>query len=1682
MSKIDLSVIVACYNIENYLRPCLDSIANTYFPKSNMEVLMVDDGSTDHTKNIVDEYDHKFSNFKAIHEHNGGPSVARNTGMDHASGKYVAFVDGDDIVPPNAYSDLMYVAISKNSDMVTGFVHRFNNLQNKGSYLHSLAIKENLYNITLDQDHDLLYDTTSWNKVYRLSFLRKNNIRFIPRMIYEDLPFTLNVLVKSKRLSVIKDVVYWWRCRPNSITESRDTFSNFLSRIKSDNICRQILFDVGYTYKSSLFKDVERKILLIDLNVYLHNIGDSDESYIYKVQELTYLFLRDWHLLHSPLFKTIHIKAQILYYAIETGNLELLKQFTHTNPKSIGEFKVSPITKHYSFKMPEVSASIAKHMDVRSNVLNITQAINRIHVDPVLHFIYGNGMFKIHNMPLFKKRFSNNNYHDKISAALVNLNNHRTMAIHFVRRKTPGYKRVLRPRTAWTNSRYDFSFNYDDAIKKLGSGLWFIQANEVVDNRYYVSAYLSSPVKANLKHDLFNPLKSKNHFISDDFNTNSELMFKVEPLSVVGAKDTNWVDKPQWSHQHLIFTAGLVHPKSVIPVIRCESRKVNLRGSIKSNGSHYYLIFNVKSWHHWNLNYPSSLYLIHKRTNHLIDYQFLYNSSLQDLKIDNKCQAIISYHSRQAIQVFLNHRPLIITKCKLINQRYIDVFAKFQGKLDSEQTNFHAAKIILLTKHLANRYILSADEDKVKFNRRGIKFQIPLLTKDYRQLKILSGKYQITLCLPINRRIFTFKFVLSPKLIMDGYKILPIKTSDIVKYRNYNNNYGFWTLRIKQPNYGFSRKRSHRALSYSLLYPLMRLLPIRNVMVFDSYWAHQFSSNERAMYNYMQRYHPNIKTVWFFHNRLTPITGNGKRVKVNTLEYWYYLATARFLIQNTNLPNQYYKRSGQIEVETLHGTFLKHMGFDQPSFRTATQWVQNRFARRNRRWDYMVVPSEYMRKIASRAFDYHQHILPYGFPRTDNLVKNDNKSYIKSIKLKLGIPLNKKVILYAPTFRGNDPFNFQLNLKRMKEQLSNEYVLLIRLHYFVAHTHTFYKYPGFIYDVSDYSNINDLFLISDVLVTDYSSVMFDYSYLKRPIIYYAYDKDYYLDNNNRGVYLNYESDMPGPIVKTQTELMNALKHLDEINHKYHQKIINFSNKFAQYGKRGNATQNVVETILHTSKKELDQQPDKHVIFNKFWHWFRIKNFRDNLMNYLGQTLPKRDIIIFDSFFGEQYSDSPKALYLYIKKHYPKYKLYWLSDEDNVSYFKNHHIHYINQESYHGIFAQAQAKYWIINGRFPLDWQVPRGTEVLQTWHGTPLKKIGHDVDNVTMPGTNVQKYTRRFYEDDCRWDYLLVPNMYSERIMGSAFRKNASQMMLTGSPKDDVLVNASSSRIKRIKERLGIPDDKIVILYAPTWRDNEFIKTGEYIARLHLDLDKFRKHYGHKVVILIRSHYMISNHLDLSKYRDVAINVSDYQDIADLYLISNILITDYSSAMFDYAILKRPMIFYDYDYDKYTKDVRGLYFNFKELAPGPIAFTTDQVINQLDEILAGHWKMNKNYRHLISKFTKWDDGHATERAVQQLFSGRNVQNHYFTRQTLGLPKVVQLKDGASMWKSNKDFKNRFDVNFYQNYDDDQERFRVIKGLQLESTDFNKLIGMRYVLIENSNYNQPVWVNINDIIK
>jgi len=369
----------------------------------------------------------------------------------------------------------------------------------------------------------------------------------------------------------------------------------------------------------------------------------------------------------------------------------------------------------------------------------------------------------------------------------------------------------------------------------------------------------------------------------------------------------------------------------------------------------------------------------------------------------------------------------------------------------------------------------------------------------------------------------------------------------------------------------------------------------------------------------------------------------------------------------------------------------------------------------------------------------------------------------------------------------------------------------------------------------------------------------------------------------------------------------------------------------------------------------------------------------------GWVLPKNQkLIIFESFLGKQYSDNPRAIYEYIQENLPEYKMYWSAERKSIHHFNDLDVQYVRRFSLKWIYLMNRAKYWITNSRLPLWIPKPTKTIYVQTWHGTPLKKLGVDIEEILMPGTNTEQYKRNFVTEAKKWNYLISPNSYSTAIFRRAFQFD-KQIIQSGYPRNDLLVNQNNpDTIEKIKKTANLPDNKKIILYAPTWRDNEYYGVGRYKFDIKMDLKFMQEQLGEQYIVLLRLHYLIAENIDLSSYKGFIYDFSNYEDIRDLYLISDILVTDYSSVFFDYAILERPIIFYVYDIEDYRNKIRGFYFDFENQAPGPLVKTTEELVKEVKQIANGNVNSNllSDFR---KKYCQTEDGMASKKVVEEIF-------------------------------------------------------------------------------------------------
>ena len=361
---------------------------------------------------------------------------------------------------------------------------------------------------------------------------------------------------------------------------------------------------------------------------------------------------------------------------------------------------------------------------------------------------------------------------------------------------------------------------------------------------------------------------------------------------------------------------------------------------------------------------------------------------------------------------------------------------------------------------------------------------------------------------------------------------------------------------------------------------------------------------------------------------------------------------------------------------------------------------------------------------------------------------------------------------------------------------------------------------------------------------------------------------------------------------------------------------------------------------------------------------------------------KENVILFETFFGKSYSDSPKYIYEYLQKNYPdKFKCVFSvkSKKTEIPYGCKKVRRFFPAYFYYA----AVSKFFVFNVRQPIWMKKREGQVFLETWHGTPLKKLFFDIEEV-MSANPLNKL--QIYEKSRDWDYLISPNRFSTDVFESCFMFDRDKIIETGYPRNDPMHSDHIEEdMEKIKEKLNLPKDKKIILYAPTWRDDEFYGSGKYKFTLKLDLQKMQEELSDDYIVILRTHYYIADILDISEFEGFAYNFSKYPDIVDLYLVSDILITDYSSVFFDYAGLKRPMLFFTYDIAKYRDTLRGFYFDIEKEVPGPLLFTTDEIIDSIKNIDDVTVAYKEKYEQFYEKFCSLENGTSAKKVTDIVF-------------------------------------------------------------------------------------------------
>lgn len=344
-----------------------------------------------------------------------------------------------------------------------------------------------------------------------------------------------------------------------------------------------------------------------------------------------------------------------------------------------------------------------------------------------------------------------------------------------------------------------------------------------------------------------------------------------------------------------------------------------------------------------------------------------------------------------------------------------------------------------------------------------------------------------------------------------------------------------------------------------------------------------------------------------------------------------------------------------------------------------------------------------------------------------------------------------------------------------------------------------------------------------------------------------------------------------------------------------------------------------------------------------------------------------DNLILFTAQAKRFNDSPKAIYMYMVEHglTEKYHCVWAVDDAN-KYDIPGNADVIVMDTLEYFKTALKAKYWVcsVNIERGLHFK-KRNTVFLNTWHCVPTNYMGNAVG------------TRKDF-DWRKTDYICYSGNFEKPIIIRdcvAYEKN---LLPSGLPRNDELFHVTEETIRNKRDILNIPEEKKVILYAPTWRDSNDLGK-DYELSVPIDWNEWRKELGAEYVVLLRTHPLTTKLLNV-EFDDFVRDCSQYPDVNDLMIAADVMISDYSSIIFDYSILEKPVICFGYDYDEYVKH-RGFYFDLDEEFPNGIIRSEKDVVKLIKTM--NYEEQCLMTKRMKNKFVEYG-GHATEMCVKAL--------------------------------------------------------------------------------------------------
>ncbi|MQY07521.1 bifunctional glycosyltransferase/CDP-glycerol:glycerophosphate glycerophosphotransferase [Actinomadura macrotermitis] len=1159
--SVKLSVVVPVYNVEEYLRECLESLAGQTL--RDLEVVVVDDGSLDGSATIAKDFAARDDRFRLVQQPNQGLGGARNTGVQHACGEYLAFVDSDDVVPPGAYELLVSSLERTGSALATGNVLRMDGDRTWQSFLH-----ENVFKTAEERTHItrrplLVRDRCAWNKVFRRSFWDEQGLVF-PSGLYEDSPVVLPAHLAAASVDVLEDVVYHWRKREGSITEGRSGLDNYRQRTDTalsvrDHV-KQAAPGLLPAYDEHVLIDVELRVLLEGLPrvpdeelAGLVELGGAlaalpGEDVVDGLPSLTRVQL---HLLER------RMTAELLEFRrfLQLGGAERTRLVRRgLRPRWYAEY---PFFEDRERGVPADLYDVTDELAAVARVDRFEWAGDRLRVE---------GHAYIEGLDAPDRSDS------RVRLWLVADDRRGLLRVPAQRVRRPDVTAAAGRSTA-SHEWAGFTAEIDpDALTVFGRRRqvdWRLVAEiscRGVRRRTAVAAPRAARYRWPLQREIGGGLR----------------------VQAIGAKG---------------FRLRVRRHGAVLTGHRRDGGDLELTGVLPDGPGRGVALVALAPKENLTVAGLTALAPLPEG-----GYRFTARFPLAMLAAAGQCgrtegagtqrETTWTFELTDGTKLLLDDGPSDARH--LVGEgRELALTRTKHGNLSAVvrpvmpvlvRARWEPGETLALTgtwsggdprpDTLVLRRRRSSQEHVLPLSWSGERFSAVLYTG---RLPVAGVE------LPLGRgHWYVFARAgereLSVLVERAAMRELPEpRVAGLHEIDVHATKTDALLLRVKVALADDERGPYAQERLQTVDYPYYRTLPVRDMVLFDAYNGRQLSCNPRGVFEELRRRETGTECVWVTRDGQFPPPEGARTVLADSREHYEALARARLIVGNWRQQPWFAKREGQTYVMCWHGTPLKKVGYDlkeMPYKRTeGVDWMKDDVPQ----WDFLLAQNEFSVPLLRSAFRYEGEILVSGYPRNDLLKRPGTEEIAARVRERLGVPPGKRVVMYAPTWRddfhfevGKRAFQLELDVERAAAELGDDHVLLLRTHYLVTDKPRRGENP-FVIDVSDYPDIADLYLITDVFVTDYSSSMFDFAVTGRPMLFYTYDLERYRDHV-RGFYFDFEAEAPGPLLRDSGEVIAALRDLDGVRARHRDAYAAFQAKFCPHDD-GRAAARVLDRVL-----------------------------------------------------------------------------------------------------------------------------------------------------------------------------------------------------------------------------------------------------------------------------------------------------------------------------------------------------------------------------------------------------------------------------------------------------------------------------------------------------------------------